>query len=155
MCTVSESACRAWGVCWVRPCCAYPSAGWGTVQSLWARLLWRLASPRPGCAPAETHEHRVRRVRASPFASTQFVWWRTLTVCLHGEPLCVGGGLNTRGGPSRGGGSNRCPTSGSSCFTKMAERSWLKFHSNSKGMTNERDTFTNTCLLYNKAWCLT
>lgn len=78
---------------------------------------------------------QVREGEEFASAATQSVWWWMLTVCLHGETLCVGGGLNTRGGPSRGGGSNLCPTSGSSCFTKIAERSWLKFHSNSKGKT--------------------
>lgn len=61
-----------------------------------------------------------------------------LTVRFHGDPLCGGAGLNMSGGPSRGWGSNLWPTSGSSCFTKMAERSWLKLHSNSGGRKKKK-----------------
>ena len=54
-------------------------------------------------------------------------------MCLHGEAFRGRAGLNTTDGSSRDGGSNLGPPSGSSCFTKIADRSWWKFHSNSEG----------------------
>lgn len=35
-------------------CCTYHWADWGTVQTLWVRLLWLLASHRLDCAPTES-----------------------------------------------------------------------------------------------------
>lgn len=71
---------------------------------------------------------------------------RTLTVCLHGKAFRGGAGLNTRDGPSSDWGSNLGPPSGSSCFTKIADRSWWKFHSNS-GENKSTKNHTDECYI--------
>lgn len=55
----------------------------------------------------------------------------TLTPRRRGEAFPGGAGLNAKHASWRDRGSGLGPPSGSSCFTKMADRCWWKFHSNS------------------------